>query len=106
MEKWPPVPRPRASFEKIPDLPAVVPELNHRAKLPSFNIGDVPQVTATVGEPVELKYRSVERDTERIMEALSALLPEKARQPYEPTEEELARTFPAGKADDLGFTDR
>ena len=25
---------------------------------------------------------------------------------YEPTEEELARTFPAGKADDLGFTDR
>ena len=76
------------------------------AKLPSFNIGDVPQVTATVGEPVDLKYRSVERDTERIMEALSALLPEAARRPYEPTEEELARTFPAGKADDLGFTDR
>ena len=76
------------------------------AKLPLFNIGDLPQVTATVGEPVDLKYRSVERDTERIMEALSALLPERARRPYEPTDEELARTFPAGKADDLGFTDR
>ncbi|MEM8707567.1 MAG: HAD-IB family hydrolase [Actinomycetota bacterium] len=76
------------------------------AKLPSFNLNDGPEVTATVGAPVDLKYRSVERDTERIMAALSALLPERARQPYQPTPEELARTFPAGQADDLGFTDR
>ncbi|MEM9201912.1 MAG: HAD-IB family hydrolase [Actinomycetota bacterium] len=77
------------------------------AKLPSFNLSDQPAVTATVGAPVELKYRSLERDTERIMAALSALLPERARQPYEPTAEELARTFPAGAIDDdLGFTDR
>ena len=76
------------------------------AALPSFNLQDQPKVTATVGPPVDLKYRSVERDTERIMLALSALLPERARQPYDPTPEELARTFPAGKADDLGFTDR
>ena len=76
------------------------------AALPSFNLQDQPKVTATVGPPVDLKYRSVERDTERIMHALSALLPERARQPYDPTPEELARTFPAGKADDLGFTDR
>ena len=40
------------------------------------------------------------------MHALSALLPERARQPYDPTPEELARTFPAGKTDDLGFTGR
>ncbi|MEO0495168.1 MAG: HAD-IB family hydrolase [Actinomycetota bacterium] len=76
------------------------------AKLPSFNLQDQPEVTATVGAPVDLKYRSVARDTERIMSALSALLPEHARQPYEPTPEELARTFPSGQADDLGFTDR
>ena len=76
------------------------------ATLPSFNLQDQPEVTATIGPPVDLKYRSVERDTERIMHALSALLPERARQPYDPTPEELARTFPAGKTDDLGFTGR
>ena len=43
------------------------------AALPSFNLQE-PKVT-TVGPPVDLKYRSVERDTERIMHVLSALLP-------------------------------
>lgn len=77
------------------------------AKLPSFAVTDPPTVTATVGEPVDLKYRSLERDTERIMTALSALLPASARQPCEPTPEQLARTFPpGGSEDDLGFTDR
>ena len=76
------------------------------ASLPSFNLAEPPEVTSTVGPPVELTRRSPARDTERIMAAVSALLPERAREPYEPTEEELARTYPAGRPDDLGFTDR
>ncbi len=76
------------------------------AKLPSFHLTDQPEVTATVGPAVDLKYRSLPRDTERIMAAVSGLLPAVARRPHEPTDEELARTYPAGKADDLGFTDR
>ena len=76
------------------------------ASLPSFNLSEPPEVTSTVGAPVALKHRSPARDTERIMAAVSELLPEQARQPYEPTDEELARTYPPGKGDDLGFTDR
>ena len=76
------------------------------ASLPSFNLSEPPEVTSTVGAPVALKHRSPARDTERIMAAVSELLPEQAREPYEPTDEELARTYPPGKGDDLGFTDR
>jgi putative phosphoserine phosphatase/1-acylglycerol-3-phosphate O-acyltransferase len=76
------------------------------SSLPSFNLTDQPEVTSTVGAPVDLKYRSAARDTERIMAAVTALLPAEARQPREPTEEELARTYPSGRGDDLGFTER
>ena len=76
------------------------------ASLPSFNLSEPPPVTATVGPAIELKYRSPARDTDRIMHAVSALLPAEARRPHEPTDEELARTYPPGSRDDLGFTDR
>ena len=67
------------------------------ARLPNLlNITDPPLVTATVGPPVELKYRSADADTKRIMAAITDLLPPEAREPYEPTEEELRRTFPPG----------
>jgi putative phosphoserine phosphatase/1-acylglycerol-3-phosphate O-acyltransferase len=55
-----------------------------------------PTVQLRVGSPVELKGRSVDADTKRVMKAISALLPPEARRAHEPTEEELARTYPGG----------
>jgi putative phosphoserine phosphatase/1-acylglycerol-3-phosphate O-acyltransferase len=43
---------------------------------------------------VALKYRSLDADTRRIMKAITALLPDEAHVAYEPTEDELRRTFP------------
>jgi putative phosphoserine phosphatase/1-acylglycerol-3-phosphate O-acyltransferase len=69
-------------------------------RLPNMNPLTRPVVTAVVGDPVELKYRSPDADTKRIMSAISALLPPEAREPYEPTREELMRTFPPGYTGD------
>jgi putative phosphoserine phosphatase/1-acylglycerol-3-phosphate O-acyltransferase len=56
-----------------------------------------PTVTVTVGAPViGLKGRSPDADTKRIMKAISALLPEEARQRHQPSADELARTYPPG----------
>jgi putative phosphoserine phosphatase/1-acylglycerol-3-phosphate O-acyltransferase len=66
------------------------------SRLPKFSLTDRPLVTATVGPPVGLKYRSADADTKKIMKALSALLPPEARVRRTPTPEELALTFPAG----------
>ena len=55
-----------------------------------------PTVTVTFGEPVELKYRSERKDTERIMTAIADLLPEEVRRPARPTLAELAQTYPSG----------
>lgn len=58
-------------------------------------IGHPPTVRVRVGPPVQLKHRSPDADTKRIMAALVDLLPEEARIHREPTPEELARTLPA-----------
>ena len=74
-------------------------------QVPSFNVLNPPAVRVSVGEPVDLKYRSVKTDTVRIMDALSALLPDEANTPYTPTIEELQKTFPPGYTmtdDDIG----
>ncbi|MEM8707866.1 MAG: lysophospholipid acyltransferase family protein, partial [Actinomycetota bacterium] len=70
------------------------------ARLPNLDLTDPPPVTVTVGEPVALKYKSLDKDTKRIMKAISALLPDEAREPYEPTLDELAATFPPGYTGD------
>ncbi|MEZ5297384.1 MAG: HAD-IB family hydrolase [Ilumatobacteraceae bacterium] len=70
-----------ATFGPVPDL---------------LNVTDPPVVTATVGEEVPLKYKSADADTKRIMKAITKLLPPEAREPYDPTPEELARTYPPG----------
>ena len=67
-----------------------------RSRLPKMSLVDRPLVTATVGPPVKLKYRSPDADTKKIMKALSALLPPEARVHRTPTPEELALTYPAG----------
>ena len=67
------------------------------ARLPNVTaIGDPPTVRVRVGPPVDLKYRSPDADTRRIMAALSDLLPAAARRPHDPSPEELARALPAG----------
>ncbi|CAN5655471.1 MAG: HAD-IB family hydrolase [Ilumatobacteraceae bacterium] len=67
------------------------------SRLPNvLNVTNPPTVTVRVGDPVELKYRSLDADTKRIMKALVALLPPEARQRHTPTEEELLLTFPPG----------
>ena len=65
-------------------------------RLPNLNPLARPVVTAVVGDPVDLKYRSPDADTKRIMAAISALLPPEARTRRTPTDEELMRTFPPG----------
>jgi putative phosphoserine phosphatase/1-acylglycerol-3-phosphate O-acyltransferase len=72
------------------------------ARLPNvLNVADPPLVTIRVGTPVELKYRSPDADTKRIMKALMALLPPESRIQRTPTPEELARTLPRGYKGDV-----
>ncbi|HET9610400.1 MAG TPA: HAD-IB family hydrolase [Acidimicrobiales bacterium] len=61
-----------------------------------WNVASPPTVRVRVGEPVELKLRSPKADTRRIMDAIAALLPPEARRPHEPTDAELALTYPPG----------
>jgi putative phosphoserine phosphatase/1-acylglycerol-3-phosphate O-acyltransferase len=71
------------------------------SRLPKvFNVADAPTVSATVGKPVLLKYRSLDADTRRIMKAITKLLPPEAREHRTPTEAELARTYPPGYSGD------
>lgn len=68
-----------------------------RAKrMPNMAITDPPTVTVRVGQPVELRHRSLDADTKRVMSAIVDLLPPEARVPHTPTEEELAMTYPPG----------
>ena len=61
-----------------------------------WNVTSPPTVTIRVGDPVELKYRSAQADTRRIMAAIVDLLPPEARRRHDPTPEELARSYPRG----------
>jgi putative phosphoserine phosphatase/1-acylglycerol-3-phosphate O-acyltransferase len=68
------------------------------SKVPNLvNVLHPPTIRVRVGPPVELKYRSPDADTRRIMSAISALLPTEASARPEPTAEELARTYPGGR---------
>jgi putative phosphoserine phosphatase/1-acylglycerol-3-phosphate O-acyltransferase len=78
------------------------------SRLPNvLNLSDPPQVTVRVGEPVPLKYRSLDADTKRIMAAIADLLPAEAHLQHDPTADELARTYPPGyKGDPTAERDR
>jgi putative phosphoserine phosphatase/1-acylglycerol-3-phosphate O-acyltransferase len=59
------------------------------------NVLHPPTVQVRVGEPVAgLGYADPKVDIERIMAAIVELLPDEARVPYEPTDEEIARALP------------
>ncbi len=67
------------------------------SRLPNvLNVTDPPLVTMSVGPAVELKGRSLDADTKRIMTAISKQLPAEARRRHTPTAEELAATYPHG----------
>lgn len=90
-----------AAMTRAPVIPVGMWGTDHvwprSSRLPNLlNVSDPPLITVKVGEPVELKYRSANADTERIMAAISSQLPEEAREPYDPSPEELARTYPPG----------
>jgi putative phosphoserine phosphatase / 1-acylglycerol-3-phosphate O-acyltransferase len=78
------------------------------SRLPNIlNLTDPPTVRIRVGTPVELKYRSLDADTKRIMTAIGKLLPAEARRRRTPSEEELAATYPPGyKGDPETETER
>ncbi len=61
-----------------------------------FNLTDPPTVRVRVGPPVELKGRSAAADTRRIMAAITDCLPPQARDPHEPSEEEIRLATPSG----------
>ncbi len=69
-------------------------------RLPSFDVTNPPTITLTVGDPVELSGSDFDADTTAVMAAISALLPDEANQPYEPTRDELMATFPPGYTGD------
>lgn len=67
------------------------------AKVPDVtNVLHPPKVRIRVGEPVRLDGTDVGADTRTMMAAIVDLLPAEAREVREPSEEELARTYPAG----------
>ncbi|MGP0005376.1 MAG: HAD-IB family hydrolase [Acidimicrobiales bacterium] len=64
------------------------------------NVLSPPTVRIRVGPAVAglgLGPSDAVADTEKIMAAIAALLPDEARELHEPTEDELARTYPKGK---------
>ncbi len=70
------------------------------ARLPRLLPTDAPEVTVRIGTEVDLKYRSLDLDSQRIMTAIVDLLPPEAREHRIPTEEELALTYPPGYSGD------
>ncbi|NLV54607.1 MAG: HAD-IB family hydrolase [Acidimicrobiales bacterium] len=71
------------------------------SRLPDVTaVGHPPTVRVRIGPPVDLKYRSPDADTKRIMAAIVDLLPAVAREAREPTAEEIAAALPPGATDD------
>ncbi len=67
------------------------------SRLPNvLNLADPPLVTVRVGASVDMKHRSADADTRRMMAAIMALLPPESRRRHVPTAEELAATLPPG----------
>lgn len=69
-------------------------------RLPKMMVQEPFPITVRVGRPVDLKYKSLDADTKRIMAAIVDLLPPEAKVKHTPTEEELALTYPPGYAGD------
>jgi putative phosphoserine phosphatase/1-acylglycerol-3-phosphate O-acyltransferase len=66
------------------------------SRLPRLSLADRPEIRVRVGDPVDIKRRSPDADTKRIMAALVDCLPDEARVQRTPTDDELRATFPPG----------
>ncbi|MGA0878291.1 MAG: HAD-IB family hydrolase [Ilumatobacteraceae bacterium] len=65
------------------------------ARLPNLlNVTNPPKIRIRVGESMSLKDEDPDTNTARIMEAISALLPEEGRIARTPSEEELRLSYP------------
>ncbi len=102
-----------AAMTGVPVIPVGLWGTEHvwprNSRLPLFSLGHRPEVSATVGTPVDLPNdrltghpsdEDLETATEAIMSAIVGLLPALAREPHTPSAEELARTYPPGYAGD------
>ena len=70
-----------------------------RSRLPKVqNVVNPPTVRVRVGPPLDLTYDDPHKDTERILDAIVALLPPEARRRRRPSAEEIALATPAGHA--------
>ena len=92
LTKVPVIPFAISGTEKVWPRSSLVPRMT--------NVLNRPEVRVTFGDPVELKYRSVERDMERVFDAITAMLPPEVREPARPTMAELALTYPDGRVPD------
>jgi putative phosphoserine phosphatase/1-acylglycerol-3-phosphate O-acyltransferase len=63
-------------------------------------------VTVRVGEPITLEGNDLDDNTRQIMSAIVDLLPPEARERRTPTAEELAHSYPSGKAPTEGSDER
>jgi putative phosphoserine phosphatase/1-acylglycerol-3-phosphate O-acyltransferase len=69
------------------------------ARLPNVTTLTSPRaVSITIGEPVRFTGTDPRMQTEELMRAITMLLPDEARERRTPTDEELARTYPPGRA--------
>ena len=89
-----------AALSKAPVIPIGVWGTEHvwprNSRVPLvWNVLKPPSVRVRVGQAIDLRYRSEAADTKRMVAAVTALLPEEARRPSEPSADELACTLPA-----------
>jgi putative phosphoserine phosphatase/1-acylglycerol-3-phosphate O-acyltransferase len=69
------------------------------SRLPNVTTLTSPRaVSVTVGAPLSFSAADPKAQTAELMAAITALLPEEARQPRAYTDDELARTYPPGRA--------
>ena len=69
-----------------------------RAGSQHVTLGHPPKVRVRIGWPLDLSGSDASKETERLMIAISALLPKEARKHHKPTPEQLKRTYPPGAA--------
>jgi len=94
-----------AAMSKAPVIPVGLWGTEHvwprNARVPAvWNVTNPPLITIRIGPVVKLGYRSADADTKKIMKAIVDLLPPEAHERREPTERELARTYPPGYTGD------
>ena len=66
------------------------------------NLTHPPKVRVRVGRSIDLSGPDAAAETDRLMGAITALLPKEARKKREPTPGELKSTYPAGHQKDAG----